>query len=54
MSIEETQILYGILSFGIAFFSYKIGYRDGAAAQRREHYRRWREREMRWREFDDT
>lgn len=49
----EAQALCGILSLGIAFLSYKIGYLDGAAAQRLEDYRRWRERKVRWREFED-
>ena len=52
MSIEA-QILCGVLSLGIAFMSYKLGFLHGAAAQRLEDYRRWRERKIRWREFED-
>jgi hypothetical protein len=52
MSIE-VQVLCGILSVGIAFASYNLGRLDGAAAQRLQDYRRWRERKIRWREFED-
>jgi hypothetical protein len=44
-----TQIVYLLFSFGIGLWSYRLGFLDGAAAQRRQD----REKESRWREFED-
>jgi len=52
MSIEAC-IVMGLLSFAGMLVSYKLGYLDGASAQRLEDYRRWVERKTRWREFED-
>lgn len=49
----EAYILMGLLSLAGIVVSYKLGCLDGAAAQRLEDYRRWRERKIRWREFED-
>jgi hypothetical protein len=45
----STQIIYLLFSVGIGLWCYRLGFLDGAAAQRRQD----REKESRWREFED-
>ena len=53
MSIHE-QIFYLVFSSGISLGCYALGFLRGASAQRLGDYRRWRERKIRWREFEDS
>lgn len=42
------------LTFAACVTSYVLGAAYGRAAERIDAMRRWEERQVRWREFDDT
>jgi hypothetical protein len=47
-----TPLIYIAVSIALGMSCYAMGFVAGARAQRLDH-RRWRERQIRWREFED-